>query len=65
MTTLGSVREGSLFENLHVLVDPWIMDREFVRDAWHLFHGEDLITRMTAVIYVRFCWLAGSAQEDE
>lgn len=46
-------------------VDIYIMDASFVNQAWDIFDGHGLLMRIALVIYVRFCWMAGSCQEDE
>ena len=46
-------------------VDIYIMDAEFVRDAWHVFYEYSPLMRIALVLYVRLCWIAGSCQEDE
>lgn len=55
------MREHAFFR----AVDIYIMDASFVNQTWDIFSRYNLLMRLALVIYVRFCWIAGSCQEDE
>ena len=47
-----------IVSKLNVLVDTWILDGPFVRDAWEIYYKENLFMRSVVTIYIRLCWLA-------